>query len=102
MHKDTLLLAHYYAPAEVKEKADFVGDSLELTKKAIAEKPKRVVFASVRFMCETLKLMLPETEVILPHPESTCSLVTQTNLKDLEKWRNQYPDHTHVMYITWV
>ena len=96
---DTLVLAHHYTEPAVKEKADFVGDSLELALKAVSEQPKRIVFAGVRFMAETAKILLPDTEVILPHPDSTCSLVTQTLMSDLKRWRAKYPDHTHVMYI---
>lgn len=97
--KDTLILAHYYTVPEVQQMADYVGDSLELALKAVNEKPKRIIFAGVRFMAETVKIMLPDTEVILPHADSTCSLVTQTNLDDLKRWRDKYADHIHVMYI---
>ena len=97
--KDTLILAHYYTVPEVQQMADYVGDSLELALKAVNEKPKRIIFAGVRFMAETVKIMLPDTEVILPHADSTCSLVTQTNLDDLKRWRDKYADHAHVMYI---
>ena len=99
MTKDTLVLAHYYAPAEVKEMADFVGDSLDLALTAVEGKPKRIVFAGVRFMAETVKIMLPTTEVILPDYDSTCSLVEQTNIKALKLWRNCHSGHVHVAYI---
>lgn len=103
----TLVLAHYYTIPEVQQMADFVGDSLDLAQKAIAEKPDRIVFAGVRFMAETTKMMLPETEVILPHAESTCSLVEQTDIIKLEHWiENQRfvaemrdKELVHVMYI---
>ena len=96
---DTLLLAHWYAPEEVKAKADFVGDSLGLIKFAQAACARRVVFAGVRFMAETTKVMLPDTEVIIPDINATCSLVTQTDLAELTRWKNANPDATHVMYI---
>lgn len=99
MQKDTLVLAHYYVSPEVQQMADYVGDSLELALRAVEEKPKRIVFAGVRFMAETAKIMLPDTEVILPHAESSCSLVEQTNLETLRLWREDYYDHVHVMYI---
>lgn len=50
MHKDTLVLAHYYAPQAVQEIADYVGDSLDLAQKAQREDAKRIVFAGVRFV----------------------------------------------------
>lgn len=99
MSKDTLILAHYYVEPEVQQMADYVGDSLDLALKAVNEQPKRIVFAGVRFMSETVKMMLPDTEVILPHAESTCSLVEQTDVDDLKRWRDSYPEASHVMYI---
>ncbi len=74
---ETLVLAHYYAPQEVKQLANFVGDSLELAIKARDTKADRIVFAGVRFMAETAKLLNPDKQVILVAPKATCSLVTQ-------------------------
>jgi len=99
MNKDTLILAHWYAPEEVKAIADYVGDSLGLIQEAQKENPKRLVFAGVRFMSETAKVMLPDTEVIQPDYNSTCTLVTQTNINELRRWREKKPDATHIMYI---
>ncbi len=96
---DTMLVAHWYAPEEVKEIADYVGDSLGLIQAVQKEQPKRLVFAGVRFMSETAKVMLPDTEIIQPDFESTCSLVTQTNIDELKKFRDDNQDSTHVMYI---
>lgn len=96
---NTMLVAHYYAPEEVKEIADYVGDSLGLIQEAQKQNPKRLIFAGVRFMAETAKVMLPDTEVIIPDFEATCSLVTQTNLHDMTDWVERNPDATHVMYI---
>ena len=98
-HDNTLVLAHYYTTPEVQPMADFVGDSLDLAMKAVEEKPKRIVFAGVRFMAETAKVLNPETEVILPDSGSTCSLVTQTDVNALREWRERYKDHIHVAYI---
>lgn len=95
----TLLLAHYYAPIEVQRIADYVGDSLELANIAEEEQADRIVFAGVRFMAETAKVLSPNAEVILPDWNSTCSLVEQTDIGDLTKWREEHADHTHVMYI---
>jgi quinolinate synthase len=99
MNRETLVVAHYYTSPEVQHLADFVGDSLALIQYAEREQPKRLVFAGVRFMAETAKVMLPDTEVIQPDINSTCSLVTQTNIDHLRRWREQHSDHTHVMYI---
>jgi len=96
---NTLLLAHYYAPEEIKEVADFVGDSLALIQEAQRVNPERLVFAGVRFMAETAKVMLPDTEVIIPDYDATCSLVEQTDINKLREFRQSDPDATHVMYI---
>ena len=95
----TLILAHYYAPIAVQRMADHVGDSLELATIAEREQADRIVFAGVRFMAETAKVLSPEAEVILPDWGSTCSLVEQTDINELAKWREKHADHTHVMYI---
>lgn len=96
---ETLVLAHYYTTPEVQALADYVGDSLDLAQKAVEHKPERIVFAGVRFMAETAKILNPETEVILPDSGSTCSLVEQTDVEELRKWRESFPEHVHVAYI---
>lgn len=98
-YDNTLVLAHYYTTPEVQALADFVGDSLELAMRAKSEKPKRIVFAGVKFMAETAKMLNPEAEVILPDQNSSCSLVDQTDVFKLKKWRELYADHYHVAYI---
>ncbi len=95
----TLTLAHYYTTPVIQEAADYVGDSLELAQIAQREQADRIVFAGVKFMAETTKLLNPDTEVILPDERSTCSLVTQTDLSALQRWRERYADHVHVSYI---
>jgi len=69
---NTLVLAHYYTDPEVQKLADYVGDSLDLAQAAQREKPERIVFAGVKFMAETAKILNPDTEVILPDDGSTC------------------------------
>lgn len=95
---NTLVLAHYYTIPEVQAAADFVGDSLDLAMKALEEKPERIVFAGVRFMAETAKILNPETEVILPDEGSTCSLVEQTDIEALRRWVDGH-EAVHVSYI---
>lgn len=100
----TLTLAHYYTTPEVQAEADRVGDSLDLAMYAAEQKPDRIVFAGVRFMAETAKILVPEAEVILPDEGSTCSLVTQTKPAVLEAWDHGYRSVwgkklIHVMYI---
>ncbi len=102
--KDTILLAHYYAPIEVQDKADVVGDSLELAQKAKEADAKRIVFAGVRFMAETAKVLNPDAEVILPDAGSSCSLVDQTDIASLKRWIARHKAESdkpvvHVAYI---
>ena len=75
----TLVLAHYYTIPKVQQLADFVGDSLDLSLRARDSDAERIVFAGVKFMAETAKIINPEAEVIIPDIEATCSLVTQSS-----------------------
>lgn len=92
-------LAHYYTTPEIQELADKVGDSLELSLYARDSEADVIVFAGVRFMAETAKILNPETKVILPHTDSTCSLVTMTDIARLKKWREEHADYVHVAYV---
>ena len=99
MSRRVVTLAHYYTAPEIQQMADKVGDSLELSLYAKECGADVIVFAGVRFMAETAKILNPQAEVILPDANSTCSLVTQTDVAALKAWRESYPDHVHVAYI---
>lgn len=99
MTKRVVTLAHYYTQPEIQQMADKVGDSLELSLYAKESQADVIVFAGVRFMAETAKILNPQAEVILPDAGSTCSLVTQTDVAALRRWRDSHPDHVHVSYI---
>ena len=73
MSKRVVTLAHYYTAPEIQQMADKVGDSLELSLYARDAKADVIVFAGVRFMAETAKILNPQAEVILPDAGSTCS-----------------------------
>jgi quinolinate synthase len=77
MTKRVVTLAHYYTQPEIQQMADKVGDSLELSLYAREAEADTIVFAGVRFMAETAKILNPQAEVILPDAGSTCSLVTR-------------------------
>ena len=96
---NTVTLAHYYTEPEVQALADKVGDSLELSMYAKSSNADVIVFAGVKFMAETAKILNPQAKVILPNQHSTCSLVTQTNITQLARWRDKYSDYVHVSYI---
>jgi quinolinate synthase len=99
MNNKIVTLAHYYTEPEVQKMADKVGDSLELSLFAKETQADVIVFAGVRFMAETAKILNPQARVILPDLASTCSLVTQTDIKQLKIWREHYADYVHVAYI---
>ena len=84
MSKRVVTLAHYYTQPEIQQMADKVGDSLELSLFARESKADIIVFAGVRFMAETARILNPEATVILPDAGSTCSLVTQTDVAALK------------------
>ncbi|GAB7128628.1 quinolinate synthase NadA [Silvimonas sp. JCM 19000] len=99
MSRRVVTLAHYYTEPHIQQMADKVGDSLELSLYAKECQADTIVFAGVRFMAETAKILNPQAEVILPDRGSTCSLVTQTDVTALKAWREAHPDHVHVSYI---
>lgn len=97
--KNAVILAHYYQDKEIQEIADFVGDSLELSKKAAATDAEMIVFAGVHFMAETAKILNPEKTVVLPDLNAGCSLADGCEADDFIKWKKQYPNHKVVTYI---
>lgn len=97
--KNAVLLAHYYQYPEIQEIADFVGDSLALSKKASETEADIIVFAGVHFMGETAKLLSPHKKVLIPDMAAGCSLADSCSATDLKTLRNEYPDHTVVTYI---
>lgn len=99
MAKKVVTLAHYYTTPEIQEMADKVGDSLELSLFAKEAEADLIVFAGVRFMAETAKILNPNTKVVLPDIGSTCSLVTMTDISRLKQWREKHADYVHVAYI---
>lgn len=97
--KNAVILAHYYQEPEIQEIADFIGDSLELAKKAAQTSSDIIVFAGVHFMAETAKILNPLKKVLLPDLKAGCSLSDSCPPEDFRKLKEQYPDHTVVTYI---
>lgn len=98
--KDAIILAHSYVTPEITYGvADFVGDSYELSKNAIASKAKRIVFAAVRFMGETAQILNPDKEVFIPGFLDGCTLADGISAQDVRRLRKEFPDYTFICYI---
>lgn len=97
--KRAVILAHYYTNAEVQAIADFVGDSLALSQKAAEVDCDIILFAGVRFMAETAKVLSPSKKVLLPVVEAGCSLADSCDAEELRKARKENPDHIVVSYV---
>ena len=97
--KNAVILAHYYQEKEIQEIADFVGDSLELSKKAAESTADIIVFSGVHFMAETAKLLNPSKTVVLPDLNAGCSLADSCPPEAFKKFIDAYPEHTVITYI---
>lgn len=97
--KNAVILAHYYQTPDIQDIADFVGDSLALSQKAAETKADIIVFAGVKFMAETAKILSPEKKVIIPDLMAGCSLADSCKKEDFEKFINDNPGRTVVTYV---
>ena len=97
--KNAIILAHYYQHADIQDIADFVGDSLALSRKAAQCEQDVIVFCGVRFMAETAKILNPTRTVVLPDYAASCSLVDGCPPALFKAWRDKHPDHVVVTYI---
>ncbi len=97
--KNAVLLSHYYQEEEIQDLADFVGDSLDLSRKAQASEAKIIAFAGVRFMAETAKILNPTRKVVLPDYEAGCSLEDSCPPEAFRAWREQHPGAVSLTYI---
>ena len=97
--KNAIVLAHCYQNVEIDEIADFVGDSLYLSKMAKETNADIIVFAGVSFMAETAKLLSPNKKVLLPRTESGCFMADMLNLDSLREFKAQHPNIPVVCYV---
>lgn len=97
--KNAVILAHYYQIPEIQEIADFVGDSLDLSRKSAETNADIIVFAGVNFMAETAKILSPQKRVFIPDLDAGCSLAESCPAEDFRKFREGYPDHLVVSYV---
>ena len=97
--RNAVILAHYYQSPEIQDLADYIGDSLELSKKAATTDAEVIAFCGVRFMAETAKILAPEKIVILPDMDAGCSLEDSCPPEKFKAFREAHPDHIALTYI---
>ena len=97
--RNAIILAHYYQRPEIQDLADYIGDSLELSKKAAATDAEVIAFCGVKFMAETAKILAPEKVVVLPDLNAGCSLEDSCPPEKFAQFRKAHPDHIALTYI---
>ncbi|NES94630.1 MAG: quinolinate synthase NadA [Desertifilum sp. SIO1I2] len=96
---NAIVLAHYYQDPDIQDIADFIGDSLELSRKAANTEAEVIVFAGVHFMAETAKILNPHKLVLLPDLEAGCSLADSCPPDEFAAFKAAHPNHLVISYI---
>src|SRR5579872_6981651 len=96
---NAVILAHYYQEDEIQDIADFVGDSLDLARKAAATTADVIVFCGVRFMAEGAKILNPSKRVLLPDMKAGCSLEDSCPPAAFKAFKDKHPGHIVITYI---
>jgi quinolinate synthase len=96
---NAVILAHYYQESEIQDVADFIGDSLELSRRAADTPADVILFAGVHFMAETAKILNPHKLVLLPDLAAGCSLADSCPPDRFAAFKAQHPDHIVISYI---
>jgi quinolinate synthase len=94
-----VILAHNYQLPEIQDVADYVGDSLGLSRQAAGSDAGTIVFCGVHFMAETASILSPGKRVLIPDLEAGCSLADSITAEQLREWKNRHPDALVVMYV---
>ncbi|NJF25592.1 quinolinate synthase NadA [Thermococcus sp. Bubb.Bath] len=97
--RNAIIMAHNYQLPEVQDIADFLGDSLELARKAVNVDADVIVFAGVDFMAETAKILNPEKTVLIPARGATCAMANMLTVKHILEAKKEYPDAPVVLYV---
>ncbi len=97
--RGAVILAHNYQVPEVQDVADYVGDSLGLSRQAAATDAQAIVFCGVHFMAETAKILSPEKTVLIPDPDAGCSLASSITAEQLRQWKAENPGAVVVSYV---
>ncbi len=97
--RHAVILAHYYQEDAIQDIADFIGDSLELSRKAANTDAEVIVFCGVHFMAETAKILSPQKTVVLPDLNAGCSLADACPADGFAQFKAEHPDHVVISYI---
>ncbi|KAF0148595.1 MAG: Quinolinate synthase [Ignavibacteria bacterium] len=97
--KNAVILAHNYQPADIQDIADYVGDSLGLSRHAAKTNASIIVFCGVHFMAETASIISPDKKVLLPNLDAGCSLASSITAEQLLEWKKQHPKAVVVSYV---
>ncbi len=97
--RNATILAHNYQVPEIQQVADYVGDSLGLSRQAAAGESETIVFCGVHFMAETASILCPEKTVLIPDLEAGCSLAASIDAEQLRDWKERHPNGVVVMYV---
>lgn len=99
LQRKAVILAHNYQVGEIQDIADFVGDSLGLSRSAAKTNAKVILFCGVHFMAETAAILCPDKKVLIPDLEAGCSLAATIDEKALSAWKQEHPDAVVVCYV---
>ncbi|CBH21921.1 quinolinate synthetase [Acetoanaerobium sticklandii] len=99
LEEDCVILAHHYQIPEIKQVADYIGDSYYLSALVSKLKTPKIYFCGVRFMAETAKILSPDKTVILANPDAGCPMADMVSLDDLIEFKENNPNHLIVSYV---
>jgi len=97
--KNAVILAHNYQRPEIQDIADYVGDSIELSRKAMEEDSEIIVFSAVDFMAESAAILNPGKKVLLPSLGARCPMAQMLTVEEIKRWKVRYPGVPVVLYV---
>jgi quinolinate synthase len=97
--RGAVILAHNYQLPEIQQVADYVGDSLGLSRQAAAADGQEIIFCGVHFMAETASVLCPQKRVVIPDADAGCSLAESITAEQLREWKAKHPGAVVVMYV---